>query len=846
MRISSYALLLAAAGICGGAELLLPSLALERDRPVVVVYRTTSQATGKGELALEWTDVLGRVVERRKIPVELTDETEIRFPLDLRRAVAMENELHAHLSLEGVNKKGEKDHREEDAIVRFVAKPPARRWSDYEIMMWQPHTAAQSAKLRTLGINAGQYSGRNLKPPEFLLKNNSRWYAESLATEFYAEYHRYRPDRIQQWSWLQAKELLKKDLDSKEAFKRHPSFSDPAWLTAIHDRLVEITQRVSPYRPIFYDLADESGIADLASFWDFDFSDQSLSEMRPWLRERYGTLAALNGQWGTSFGAWDLVTPQTTREAMRHTDNNYSSWADHKEWMDVSYARALKMGVDAIHSVDPDAYAAIAGGQMPGWGGYDYYRLTQVLDAIEPYDIGSNIEMIRSFKPSMAFVTTAFARGAWEKHRIWFELLHGARGNIIWEDKPEHVAEDGSIGDRGREVEPYYRELRSGIAALLINSVRQSDPVAIHYSQASMRTEWMLAQRPKGDAWIERTSSSERQDSEFLGLRESYCRLIEDLGLQYNFVAYAQVEAGELLRGGYRALILPRSSSLSEAEATAIREFSKRGGLVIADGEPGLFDEHSRRREAGALADLFHAPQAAKQAVRMDALSYHQLRLTSKEGALHESAEKLFREHGIQPPFAVLDAKGHSVVGVELHRFQNGGVTIAGLLSNPQQRVDELGPPEFKSNARFEKPVSFRLVLPGEYYVYDLRSAKALGRIRELAVTLDPYEPAIYSLSLAPLPGLRISAPSRIARGETAHIGLAFDGSTSAEKPVLHVEVLDPSGQVASEYCANVLLSGAAGEHTLPLAVSDAPGRWTVRVKDLLSGQRQEAAIEVF
>jgi hypothetical protein len=846
MQLASCVVFLTAVGHCGGAELVLPSLSLERDRPVVAVFRTALQATGKGELALEWTDVLGRVVERRKLPVELTDETEIRFPLDLRRAVAMENELHAHLSLDGVNAKGEKAHREEDASVRFVARPGARRWNDYEIMMWQPHTTAQAAALKTLSINAGQFNGHNPALPEFLIKNNMRWYAENLATDFYSEYHRFRPDRIQQWSWLQAKALLKKDLDSKEAFKRHPSFSDPLWLTTIHDRLVERTRSLSPYRPIFYNLGDESGIADLAAFWDFDFSDQSLSEMRIWLRERYGTLAAVNRQWGTSYASWDLVTPQTTREAMRRTDSNYSSWADHKEWMDVSYARALKMGVDAIHSVDPDAYVAIEGGQMPGWGGYDYYRLTQVLDAIEPYDIGSNIEMIRSFKPSMAFVTTAFARGPWEKHRIWFELLHGARGNIIWEDKPEHVAEDGSIGERGREVEPYYRELRSGIAALLINSVRQSDPVAIHYSQASMRTEWMLAQRPKGDAWIDRTSSSERMDSEFLGVRESYCRLLEDLGLQYKFVAYAQVEAGELLHGGYRALILPRSSSLSDAEVAEIREFASRGGLVIADGEPGVFDEHSRRREKGALDDLFDASRGAKQAVRMDALSYYQLRLASKEGPLHESAEKLFRTHGIEPPFAVLDANGHSVVGVELHRFQNGGVTIAGLLSNPQQRVDELGPPEFKSNARFEKPVSFRLALPAEYYVYDVRGAKALGRKRELAVTLDPYEPAIYALSQSPLPALRISAPSRVARGETAHISLAFDGVTPAEKPVVHVEVLDPSGQAAPDYCANVVLTGGSGEQAVPFAVSDAPGRWTVRVKDLLSGQQQESGVEVY
>jgi len=843
MQFASCVVFLAAAGHCGGAELRLPSVTLERDRPVVAVFRTALQATGKGELDLEWTDVLGRVVEQRKMPVELTDETEIRFPLDLRRAVAMENELHAHLSLDGVNKKGEKDHREEDATIRFVARPPQRRWTDYEIMMWQPHTAAQAAKLRTLGINAGQYNGHTPVLPEFLLKNNMRWYAENLATDFYSEYHRYRPDRIQQWSWLQAKALLKKDLDSKEAFKRHPSFSDPLWLSAIHDRLVESTRRLSPYRPIFYNLGDESGIADLAAFWDFDFSDQSLTEMRVWLRERYGTLAALNRQWGTSYESWDLVTPQTTREAMRRTDGNYSSWADHKEWMDVSYARALKMGVGAIHSVDPGAYVAIEGGQMPGWGGYDYYRLTQVLDAIEPYDIGSNIEMIRSFRPSMAFITTAFARGPWEKHRIWFELLHGARGNIIWDEKSEHVGADGAIGERGREVAPYYQELRGGIAALLINSVRQSDPVAIHYSQASMRTEWMLAQRPKGDAWIDRTSATERMDSDFLKLRESYCRLVEDLGLQYNFVAYTQMEQGELLKGGYRVLILPRSSSLSEAEVAAIREFAARGGLVIADGEPGVFDEHSRQRPAAALADLF---TDARQAVKLDAMDYYQLRLMNKEGALHGEAEKLFQARGVRPPFAVLDAGGHPVTGVEMHRFRNGGVTIVGLLNNPQQRVDELGPPEFKSNQRFEKPVSVRLVLPGEYYAYDPRAAKALGRVHELAVTIDPYEPALFVFTGTPLPALRVSVPHRIARGEILRVGLAYDGVTLAGKPVVHVDVLDPAGQVALQYSGNDVLAGEAGEHQVPLAVNDAPGRWTIRVKDVLSGQQQELAVDVF
>ena len=786
--------------LCSASEIVLPSTALERDRPITATYRTNPQATGKGELAITWTDVLGRIVEDRKVPVELTDETEIRFELDLRHAVAMRNELRVHFSFEGVNKKGAKDHREEDASVSFVAKPRDRVWSDYAIVMWQPHSADLFAKFKTFGINAGQINGNTKAPPDFLLRNDLRWYAENLATDYYSEYHRYRPDRIQNWSYLQAKELYRKDPTSKEALKRHPSFSDPAWWRLIRDRLVEAAHAQSPYRPLFYDLGDESGIADLAAYWDFDFSDQSLSEMRAWLKERYGTLRALNGQWGTSFETWDAVTPDTTRETMKRIDDNFSSWSDQKEWMDVSYARALKMGVDAIRSVDPDAYVAIAGGQMPGWGGYDYYRLCQVLSAIEPYDIGNNIEMIRSFNPGIAIVTTSFASGPWEKHRIWYELLHGARGNLIWDEKFEHVSSDGSIGPRGREVAPYYTELRDGVAALLINSVRESDPIAIHYSQASMRVEWMLAQRPKGEAWISRTSSTERLDSDFLRVRESYCRLIEDLGLQYNFVAYGQVEQGELVRRNYRVLILPRSSALSEREVDAIREFVARGGFVIADGEPGVFDEHGRRLTTPSLTGVFESGQGRGRAVRLNAIDYHQLRLVNKEGELHGALHKLLSEMGVRPAFAALDEANRPTVGVETHRFRDGGVTIIGLLSNPQLRVDELGPPEFRSNERFEKPRSVRLVLPDTLYSYDIRGAKALGLKKEISVKLDPYEPAILAFSPSSLPALRIAAPERIGRGEIAWVGLSFDGDSPAEKHVLHVDVRNPAGEVANQY----------------------------------------------
>ena len=853
IRMLCISCCLASALTAGTIE--LPSAAWERNAVAVANYRMSSAVTGSGQIKIHWTDVLGRVVEDRAIPVELHDELEIHFSLDIRRAVAMKNHLQIHLSLQGKNLKGEADNREEDAALDFVAMPADQGWHDYQIIMWQPYPKERYPVLRSLGITGGQFSGRSAVMPDAMIENDLRWYVENMGTDYYSEYHRYRPDRIQHWSFLQAKALYRADPNSKDAFKRHPSFWDPVWRARIQERLIDSAKRNAPYRPFFYSLADESGIADLAAFWDFDFSDESLVPMRRWLAERYSTLTELNREWGSSFATWDLVTPPTTHEAMARKDDNFAAWADFKEWMDVTFADALAMGRRAIESVDPHAYVNIGGGQRPGWGGYDYARIAQALTAIEPYDIGNNVEIIRSLNPAMAMVSTGFANGPWEQQRVWRELFHGHRGLIIWDEKREYAGADGKPGVRGAEGAKYYSEIRAGLGALIINSEPVTDPIAIHYSQASMRTDWMLARRPHGDAWIERGAKTERTDDEFLRLRESWCELIEDQGLQYKFVSYGQMEQGELLKAGYRVLVLPRSSSLSVAEATAIRDFVSQGGVAVADGEPGTFNEHSRRLKVSPLADLFGGahdqPVTMKtfgngKAILLKAgtLDYLQDRLMGKEGPTHRLVGDLLRGNGITPEFAVTDMSGKPVVGVETHVFRNGGIHLVTLLSNPLQRVDELGPPDFRSNKRFEADVPVKLQLPATAFLYDARTGKALGQMQELKTTVHPYDPVILTISPRRLPPLQVMAPSIAKRGTIVEIGIDA-GATAAATHVYHVEVFGPGGSLMPYYTENLIAAGGHASKLLPLAVNDAAGGWKVRIRDSFTGETKEVTLAV-
>ena len=839
-------LITSAVSISFAGELILPSNVLQRDGVVHVKWHMSGQVSGTGRLNLRWTDSLGRVVQDSSTPVTLTDEEEFSFPLDLRRAVAMQNHLVAHLSLQGTNLKGAVQ-REEDAKVTFIARPSNPRWTDYEITMWQQYPAKLQPALQKLGITSGQYSGRAEVPPEMFIGNDMRWYAENIGTDFYSEYHRYRPDRIQHWSFLQAKEMLKKDPNSKEAFKRHPSLWDPVWRTRIQERLEASAKRYSPYRPLFYSLADESGLADLAAFWDFDFSDESIVPMRRWLQSRYGTLQALNSEWETKFGTWDAVIPPTTHETMQRPGDNFTAWADFKEWMDISFADALEMGRRAVERVDPFAYVSIGGGQRPGWGGYDYARLTKALSAIEPYDIGNSVEVIRSLNPAMPMVSTGFANGPWEQQRVWRELFHGQRGLIIWDEKHEYVDTSGTPGARGLEASKYYNEIRNGIGAQLINSQPLSEPIAIHYSQASMRTEWMLARRPEGDKWVDRGAKTERTDDEFLRLRESWCELIEDQGMQYKFVSYDQVEKGELLKQGYRVLVLPRSSSLSEAEVEGITDFVQHGGTVLADGIPGTFNERSRRLKESPLAHLFttaNRPAIGKAVlVKADTLNYLTDRLLKKEGAVHSAVGNLLRQD-IRPYVQVTDGSGKAVVGVEVHAFRNGGVTLITLLSNPLQRVDELGPPDFKSNGRFETAVRVKVTLPYSSWLYDMRTGQSLGQKLTFDAVVQPYEPNIIAASPSQLPALRLAVPQIASRGGLLNISLATE-RTPAATSVFHVEVAGPNGDLLPHYSGNVLANDGRALKSIPLAVNDPAGEWTIRVRDVLSGQSEVRKVAV-
>lgn len=314
-----------------------------------------------------------------------------------------------------------------------------------------------------------------------------------------------------------------------------------------------------------------------------------------WLTEIYGAPAPRRERWI----GYEEIRPHLATWSV--ADFDASPLLDQWTFNDSCWCNYLGRLVAYANSLDPATPCGIVGAQAPSaFGGYDYARLMRKVQFIEAYDLGSSQAIIRSFNPHQALpsVTTSFHRSAdddiWQ---AWYYLAHGNRGHIGW---VEHWF-DGKTPQAWHEVvAPTYLEIGQKIGPLLRDAEWVHDGVAIYYSHPSIQLGWVLDAQAHGRTWVNR--NQDERLSSAVHVRHAWENMLRDAGLQYNFLSYL-----DLIQGGvppeYKVLILPACLCLSDAEARRIEAFCERGGTVIADYLPGLWDQHGKGRAGGGALD---------------------------------------------------------------------------------------------------------------------------------------------------------------------------------------------------------------------------------------------------
>ena len=130
------------------------------------------------------------------------------------------------------------------------------------------------------------------------------------------------------------------------------------------------------------------------------------------------------------------------------------------------------------------------------------------------------------------------------------------------------------------------------------------------------------------------------------------------------------------------------------------------------------------------------------------------------------------------------------------------------------------------------KAVPVTVTLPVSGHLYDVRNGVYHGCGSTIQTKLVPGQAQLFSILKEKVESVRIEAPGEITRGAMLPVTI----SAGSGSQVFHLEFLAPDGKAAPLYARNLRFENGSGTYSFQTALNDAPGRWTLVVKNVNSG----------
>ncbi|MBA2705231.1 MAG: beta-galactosidase trimerization domain-containing protein [Blastocatellia bacterium] len=721
-----------------------------------------------------------------------------------------------------------------------------------------------------------------------------------------AEYQ--RTGDFEALGYLTKKELFKRTGD-KKFLRRTPSFNDPGFMRTLSDIVRASARNKARYNMDYYFVGDEGSLTSYGDPVDFDWSPQTLADFRVWLRQEYKTLPALNKEWRTSFKDWSAVVPYTTDEARE--SRSFAPWADHRTFMEITFAQTYQTARDAVIQGDRDAHIAVSGTQATNaYDGADWSRLDRVIDDFLSYDGGNQWDMHRSFaKPDamIGFWTGYGSHGLAVQNAIWTAATHNVlHPNIFW--MYSFLDPDMTYSESARDMGMAFKSLRfEGIGKLLMESTRQQDGIALHYSMPSIHGASILGYHQRSSDDDDEVKDKSRLS--FTANRDGWVRTIKDVGLQFDFVASEQIEQDRLATGKYKVLILPLSLALSPEEAKNIEAFVATGGVVVADAAPGLMDEHCAWQQSDSLNRLFGITAAAadKRDIR---IAPGEIAVTDEGTRWGLVAKDLSGLMVAEPDIRAADGTALLHIGkadaVIVRRVGKGWTIYLNTVLDqyPKQRAAKFGGANYRALvnallARAEVQPSIEVLSSDGHPITQAQIARYhfadveiltivkdnvavagvigqdgvtvyndanLGKVARQQITIKlPRKLYVADVRSGKQLGYTDVIHSSVLIGDAVVLGLSpvqnkitlrGPGTASRGEHVLfslvsstpgrrliRCQVFAPDGSLLPVYANNVLMDNGTSTFILPTALNDPSGAYTIRATDVVTGATAETKI---
>lgn len=816
----------------------------------------SSKSKIKGMLTAHLYDNYGRLVDEQMQEVRFKGDSTFNVTLDSKKILTNLGKLEILLHADGK----QQDHKTEEI---FFLQP--RNWDDYDVTMYHfgPNPVPGTwhgidQQLQELNVTTlAAYTLDNSKHANYKVQAQTRIHGvESPDGGADLEYYQ---EMVDKYLETQNKHLL----------VRKYGLSDSTYLNAVREELTKKIGDWKKFSPSAYYIYEEPSVTRYDGALDLDFSKASLSEMRKWLRSQYNSLKALNLQWGTNFDKWQDVIPDDSFEARER--GNYSSWADHRTFMEVSWANHFKLVQQIVHELDPDGLVQLSGTQATSsHNGYDYSLINQYVGQMNPYDIDNQLEYHLTFNPKLKISGQA-GYGKMGKsvlydyyHHLFLKETGGSY--IFWQ--VSSMNPDFRINRAGTAMKKGFDELlKRGIGRLVSSYQPENElKIAIHYSYPSVHAAWIV----DGKISANTGNNDSKTLVQFNKNRDGWVKSLHDLGFGFEFIAYNKIEAGGLIAGGYKVLILPMSYAISDLEVKEIEAFVKAGGIVVADALPGVMDNHTKFRKTRALADVFGiagSPYSREELVTPEAEIKLKTRKSKPLIKEKSKPELVYNKYGKGSAYLLnyfmdkypkekLNQNNEVSLAKLRGLFERENIGSSIRITKPNGSTENSI--EKYSFSKNDEATQLLGLLPGkggkdrgiilhikeQMHLYNIRNKEYIGEGKVFKIWMKKSVPELFGLVKTRIESFRIDAPSKAKRNEKITITIDFDQELFSDfTSVASIDVYNPSGERTNHYSKNCDIKNGVGQYSFTTALNDTSGRWKIRITEVISGLEKEVSI---
>ena len=653
----------------------------------------------------------------------------------------------------------------------------------------------------------------------------------------------------------------------KKYLERPQCLHDPEYRKSAQERVNKLVTSILYFEPAYYCFGDEASLTQWGQPFDFCFSAYTLKEFRKWLEEKYIDINTLNKIYGSNYKSFDEVVPFTTEEAM--VTKNYSSWLDHRRFMDLSNAEFYVWLKNDVKNIDPNGKISTSGTPTVHnpYSGYDWEMLMKKVyngEILFPYG-GLQREFQRSFAtketrilPHHGYSTT----GKPVYYRVWNDAFYYRGAGFNYFCQSVVLNEDFTLSRQFSDLLDASKELREGIAKILMDSDNIYDGVAILYSQDSMRMASILG---KNDMFVSNLTG--------------WTLLLHEVGLKYKFVGENDIKG--LLKSGFNTLILPYNLILDSQEIKDIKEFVTAGGILIADIDAGDYNRYGKENEIDVAGQLFGIKRGRGQVVPgeivplADWLTEDKFRVILQDSEIHtiggqpqgkvETSNAIFinnigkgksvylnfamdrypvvikapnvnsqyinfinqitKHLGIRKTTVkdILDNNGKNAQGIQTFVYCLGNGLYVGL----SRRLDHLVENE-----------GITINLDNKYNVYDVRNKNYIGFTDTIKTVLPAGDSSFFALLPYKIENIEgFVVEDKVNKGQDVKYKFNLKATDSTIGPhIVRIEVYNPSGKFIDCYSMNMKIENGVGQGYFRTAFNDQTGEWNIKIIDVSTG----------